>query len=51
MCYINRFFSDEDGVEIIEWIAILSVTAVLIGIVASTGSSVIDKLKGIAKAI
>lgn len=49
--YLKQFIYNEDGVETIEWIAILAVTAGLIAIVGSAAKTVKGKLKGVAKAI
>lgn len=51
MKYINEFISDEDGVETMEWIAIISVTAGLIVIAAKCGNKLKQKLSGIVGSI
>lgn len=38
------FFRDETGVETIEWLALIAVAAILIGVVASAGDKVKTKL-------
>lgn len=43
--YMNLFLNDEDGVETIEFIALVAVAAVLIGIVIAIG----QKMKGTAQ--
>lgn len=49
--YLQQFIREEKGVETMEWIAIISVTAVLIVIVAKCGKKMSSKLKGIASSI
>ena len=42
--YFKNFISNEDGVETMEWIAILSVTAVLIGIAVKVGIAIKERM-------
>ena len=51
MKYINEFISDENGVETMEWIAIISVTAGLIVIAVKCGNKLKQKLSGIVGSI
>lgn len=51
MNYINLFLKNEDGVETMEWIAIISVTAGLIVIAAKCGNKLKRKLSNIAGSI
>lgn len=49
--YLKSFIYKEDGVETMEWIAIISVTAALIVIAAKCGNKIKHKLSGIAGSI
>lgn len=49
--YLKQFLREEDGVETIEWIAILAVSAGIIAVVGSAAKAVKGKLKGVANAI
>lgn len=49
--YLKKFIRDEDGVEAMEWMAIVAVAAALIAIAASCGDKLKDKLSGIANSI
>lgn len=49
--YLSCFIHKEDGVETMEWIAIISVTAGLIVIAAKCGNKIKRKLSGIAGSI
>ena len=49
--YLQQFITEEDGVETMEWIAILMVTAVLIGICAQIAKVIKTKTKGIANSL
>ena len=51
MSYISNFFNNEDGVETMEWIAIITVVAVLIGVCAKLGSSLKEGTKDIANVL
>lgn len=51
MKYINEFINDENGVETMEWIAIISVTAGLIVIAVKCGNKLKQKLSGIVGSI
>ena len=48
MSYLKEFINNENGVETMEWIAIISVTAGLIVIAAKCGNKLKQKLSGIA---
>lgn len=51
MKYLKDFFHEEDAVETMEWIAIITVAAALIVIVSRCGTKIKSKLSGIASAI
>lgn len=38
--YVKRFIEEEDGVEAIEWLAILAVAAALIGVAATIAKEI-----------
>lgn len=44
--YVSDFLKEEDGVETMEWIAIVVVAAVMIGIAAACGKQIKEKLSG-----
>ena len=46
MMYSYHFFKEEDGVETMEWIAILAIAAVLIGIAVACSDAIREKLSG-----
>lgn len=46
--YFNEFVANENGIETMEWIAILAVAAALIVICARIASSVKEKFEGVA---
>lgn len=39
MNYLKSFFCEDDGVETIEFIALIAVAAVLVGVIISIGST------------
>ncbi len=47
--YIKKFFCNADGVETIEWLAVVLIAAILIGIAAGVGSTVQDRLSSIGE--
>lgn len=49
--YLNNFIMEEDGVEIIEWISVLAVAAILIAIAAKCGTAIKAKMSNLASAI
>lgn len=46
--YIKDFFNDESGMETLEWLCILAVVAVLIGICIAVGKTIKSKTAKIA---
>lgn len=46
--YVCEFRNSEEGIETMEWIAILAVVAALIVICARVGTSVKEKLENVA---
>lgn len=49
--YFNSFIKNEDGVEAMEWMAIVAVAAILIGIAVKCGNKLQSKMKNIASNI
>lgn len=49
--YLKEFIQDEEGLETMEWLAILCVTAALIAIIAKVASSMKGKLSGLASSL
>ena len=49
--YVKNFIKEEEGVEAMEWMAIVGVAAILIVIAAKCGNKLQTKLKNIASNI
>lgn len=49
--YVRSFVKDEEGVEAMEWMAIVAVAAILIGIAFKCGNKLQSKMKNIASNI
>lgn len=49
--YVRSFVKDEEGVETMEWMAIVAVAAILIGIAVKCGNKLQSKMKNIASNI
>lgn len=49
--YLNSFVKNENGVEAMEWMAIVAVAAILIGIAVKCGNKLQSKMKNIASNI
>lgn len=49
--YFDSFIKGEDGVEAMEWMAIVAVAAILIVIAAKCGNKLQSKMKNIASNI
>ena len=49
--YVRSFVKDEEGVEAMEWMAIVAVAAILIGIAVKCGNKLQSKMKNIASNI
>ena len=49
--YIKDFIFNEDGIETMEWLAILVATAVLIGVCAQVAKAIKEKTKNVANNI
>lgn len=49
--YISDFIKEEDGVEAMEWLAIVCVAAALIGIAAKCADAIKTKIVGVASYI
>ena len=49
--YFNSFIKAEDGVEAMEWMAIVAVAAILIVIAAKCGKKLQSKMRNIASNI
>ena len=45
MNYLKSFFCEDDGVETIEFIALIAVAAVLVGVIISIGSTMTSSAK------
>lgn len=45
MNYLKIFFCEDDGVETIEFIALIAVAAVLVGVIISIGSTMTSSAK------
>ena len=45
MNYLKTFFCEDDGVETIEFIALIAVAAVLVGVIISIGSTMTSSAK------
>ena len=45
MNYLKSFFCEDDGVETIEFIALIAVAAVLVGVIISIGSTMTRSAK------
>ena len=45
MNYLKSFFFEDDGVETIEFIALIAVAAVLVGVIISIGSTMTSSAK------
>ena len=45
MNYLKSFFCEDDGVEKIEFIALIAVAAVLVGVIISIGSTMTSSAK------
>lgn len=45
MNYLKSFFYEDDGVETIEFIALIAVAAVLVGVIISIGSTMTSSAK------
>lgn len=45
MNYLKSFFCEDDGVETIEFIALIAVAAVLVGVIISIGSTMTNSAK------
>ena len=48
---VRSFVKDEEGVEAMEWMAIVAVAAILIGIAVKCGNKLQSKMKNIASNI
>lgn len=51
MAYFKQFIKKEEGVETMEWIAIIAVTAVLIAACAGIARVLKDRMKGISNKV
>ena len=49
--YFKSFIKNEEGVEAMEWMAIVTVAAILIGIAVKCGNKLQRKMKNIASNI
>ena len=49
--YLNLFVKNENGVEAMEWMTIVAVAAILIGIAVKCGNKLQSKMKNIASNI
>ena len=45
MNYLKSFFCEDDGVETIEFIALIAVAAVIVGVIISIGSTMTSSAK------